>query len=756
MCQDYKGNSILTQLNKFNAKIIKIDPTNKFTAIVGSNNTILIFDDTYTNVCTFNGHTSFVYDIAFNPDKEKFTLYSASEDNTVRVWDILLKKCLSVLEGHEAPVRHLALTNDGKSLISASIDNNIILWKLANFSIIKKYVFNLSIESIYYFTRIINTANKELIPYLLIGCENGHIAEFNLKNGSNEYRFVNYIEQPIIDLHYSTNEKRIYALTSEQTLLYIDIDILNENIERGILFKLFPCYCQEILDIRLLDSNNYLFSSNDNVLKKYDMQSNSITLYEGHSDFIMNIAIKDKFISTASKDNTIILWYNHEDGIKQLAKFKGHTESVNFTGILLKKKFQLVSASKDQSIKIWDFSHVIENIDNPDSSPVMIKQSAYSVIGHDEEVSVVKVSPNEKLIASAGYDKVVKIWNSYDLSAMNTLSGHKRAVTDLSFSKYAKVLATSSTDKTIKIWNLSDFTCINTLEGHLASVLRVQWVYYGTHIVSAGADGLVKFWNIKTSECINTINAHEGKIWAFDVIETDQNKPKFITGGTDSIITYWKDVTADKEEAELHLLEDKMIKQERLRMLNDNKDYYQAIQLSLELNRKGDFIESIKNLINDRLHERKHEDHISIIINNRKKLDEDSPQDNLQMYKERLVSIIKDVELRKILKSNIDRVLEIIRDNSIKTSNYFYVQILLKMILITTNYENLLNSKTELGLKNKGFKKIKKKKNEIKTIDYIENFEIIKAYSEKHLERINREITKSYIIDYIIEKMKLV
>jgi U3 small nucleolar RNA-associated protein 13 len=727
--------------------------------VVGSDNSILIYDaDNYSHLTTFTGHTSFIYDIAFNPDKEKFTLYSASEDNSIMVWDIILGKCTAVLEGHEASVRHLALTNDGQSLISVSMDNTIILWKLANNKMIKRYAFNLPVESVYYFTRAnVSGGNKDLVPYLLIGCENGYIAEFNLKTGSSEYRYISYVGQPVIQLNYSTENHRLYALTSEQTILYIDIDLINDNIEKAVLGRLYPGYCQEVLDIKMINRESFLFSSNDNVLKYYDITTNSIKLYEGHTDFIMNISFKGDFVTTASKDNTIILWIHQNNGLRALAMLKGHSEAINYTGLLLKKKNQIVSAGKDQTIKIWDFSRLVENFDNEDSSIEYIKESLHSTVAHDEEVSVVKISPNEKLIASGSYDKTIKIWDT-QLNQLHMIKGHKRAITDLSFSKYAKVLASASTDKTVRLWNLTDYSCINTFEGHLSSVLRIHWLYYGTHIISAGADGLVKFWNIKSSECVNTLNSHEGKIWALDILETEEGKPMYITGGTDSKITIWKDITVDKEGAELAEMEDKLLKQDRLRSLNDSQEYYEAMKLSLELNRKSDFIHSLRNLVNDKLYSQRTEtlDHISMIIDNRKSVEEEGNVSKVKEgFKNNLLDIIKDSELRKIIKSNLEKVLEIVRDNNIKTSSYFYVQILLKIILNTTNYEILMDNKNALGTKNKGYKGSKSKRSEVKNIDFMENFEIIKSYSEKHLERINRELTKSYLLDYILEKMKI-
>ena len=136
---------------------------------------------------------------------------------------------------------------------------------------------------------------------------------------------------------------------------------------------------------------------------------------------------------------------------------------------------------------------------------------------------------------------------------------------------------------------MNDYSCLNTLEGHLSSVLKVDWIYHGTHLISSGADGLIKFWNIKTSECINTIDGHEGKIWAMDV-NNENDTLSFITGGTDSKIFIWNDITAEKEKEMLTEQEEKMNKEDNLRMMNYQGQYIDALKLSLEVNHKNNFI----------------------------------------------------------------------------------------------------------------------------------------------------------------------
>lgn len=53
---------------------------------------------------------------------------SASDDNTIRVWDLRTARCVHVLKGHNGPVRAISLTPDGKTVVSGGSDGTVQLW----------------------------------------------------------------------------------------------------------------------------------------------------------------------------------------------------------------------------------------------------------------------------------------------------------------------------------------------------------------------------------------------------------------------------------------------------------------------------------------------------------------------------------------------------------------------------------------------------------------------------------------------------
>lgn len=65
----------------------------------------------------------------------------------------------------------------------------------------------------------------------------------------------------------------------------------------------------------------------------------------------------------------------------------------------------------------------------------------------------VRFSPNGQMIATASFDKTVKLWK-LDGTLLQTLSRHNNWVWDVSFSPDGNTLASASRDKTIRFWHL--------------------------------------------------------------------------------------------------------------------------------------------------------------------------------------------------------------------------------------------------------------------------------------------------------------
>ena len=72
------------------------------------------------------GHTVSI-SLVISPDGK--SLFSGSDDATIRVWKVDYEICMNILKGHQSMIFSLAISPDGQSLFSSSKDNTIKVWR---------------------------------------------------------------------------------------------------------------------------------------------------------------------------------------------------------------------------------------------------------------------------------------------------------------------------------------------------------------------------------------------------------------------------------------------------------------------------------------------------------------------------------------------------------------------------------------------------------------------------------------------------
>lgn len=87
-------------------------------------------------------------------------------------------------------------------------------------------------------------------------------------------------------------------------------------------------------------------------------------------------------------------------------------------------------------------------------------------------------------------------------------AAHDDTIFDLAVSSDGKHLATAGGDKLVKVWDLAAHQEKARLEGHVAQVLALAFNADATQLVTGGADQQLKVWDVKTKERIITLGTH--------------------------------------------------------------------------------------------------------------------------------------------------------------------------------------------------------------------------------------------------------
>ncbi|GAB0095117.1 transducin beta-like protein 3 [Sergentomyia squamirostris] len=523
-------------------------------------------------------------------------IYAAGDDNKIFGWNYSTREVIASLEGHYSRVTSISLTADETYLLSTSRDKVLILWDLNEKKSVKIIPVYESIEGGIILPNNITLPGNISLPadgiHVAIGGESGVIKVWEMTKAkmifSQSNSLVSRAEEDgglsITQLLWNPKTQQIGVVTA-------DHNILIHNISTFYCSKQLIGFSDEILDLAFVGKKDrYLaVATNSPDIKFYDTTTMNCQILRGHTDIVMALSGRGKLLASASKDSTVRLWSLKADSfeVSCVGIGKKHTASVGSVAMCRVSGSFFASVSQDLCLKVWKIPK-----DTPGDSDTLTCSTTQ--IAHEKDINSVTISPNDKMLATASQDKTAKIWNADDLSLVGVLKGHKRGVWCVRFSPVDQVLLTTSADGSLKIWAITSLSCLKSFEGHESSILRAEFVSKGMQILSTASDGLVKLWTIKNSECAATLDRHDGRVWT---IALPVSEKYFFSGGSDSRLIHWRDVTDEKKSEEKKKVQETILQEQELNNLLHQKKYLKALQIAIRLEKPQMTLKIVKCVI---------------------------------------------------------------------------------------------------------------------------------------------------------------
>lgn len=308
-------------------------------------------------VATLNGHTSWVRAIALSPGGA--LLASASNDNTVRVWDLYggsadQPRLMGVLDAHGASVWDVEFSPDGLMLASCGNDNTVRLWDV-----------------------------------------DGEPYEFA--------RFTDHHE-PVYAVAFSPDSRLLASASYDKSVHVRDISRLRQIGREETLIAL-P-HASHVYAVTFSTPSEHhppllVSASLDSTIRVWEVNANlrqmaraRPTFLIGHTSWINSLVFSPNgaLMASTSKDKTIRLWDMAR--LREAAVLTGHSDEV--TGVAFSPDGRLIaSTSKDKTIRLWDLAS---------------QQTIATLHGHSSWANAVLFSPDGALLVTASGDSTIKFW----------------------------------------------------------------------------------------------------------------------------------------------------------------------------------------------------------------------------------------------------------------------------------------------------------------------------------------------------------
>ena len=459
---------------------------------------------------TFYGHTASIWSLALSPDGR--SIVTGSEDMTAKVWDLATGKELLTLRGHGGEVYSVAFSPDGQRIVTGSMDQTAQVWDATSGRRLLILKHGGALDAVAFSPdgqRIVTGGNDRMVR-VWDAAGGRQLLAFKACDGG-------WIRPTV----FSPDGQRILTGNPYQTAKVWDAVSGQELFtlrghSNGVCAAFSP------------DGQRIVTGSHDGTVKVWEAASGrELLTFKGHGRSVEAVAFSQdgRRLVTGSGDGTAKVW--EADTGKELLTLRGHGSEVRCAGFFAGGQ-RIVTGSYDNTVKIWEATSINE--------PLALR-------GHKETVMSLAFSPDGRRLVTGSEDQTAKVWDAVSGKELLTLDGHRARVHSVAFAPDGRRIATASLDNEAKVWDAASGKELYTLAGHLAGVHGVSFSPDGQRIVTASIDRTAKVWDATTGKELLILSGH--RHWLYCAVYSPDGQ-RIVTGSWDYTAKVW-DATTGKE-----------------------------------------------------------------------------------------------------------------------------------------------------------------------------------------------------------------
>ncbi|KAL5067494.1 hypothetical protein RYX36_018381 [Vicia faba] len=374
-----------------------------------------------------------------------------------------VSRCSATISGHGEAVLSVAFSPDGRQLASGSGDTTVRFWDLGT-------------QTPMYTC----TGHKNWVlcigwspdgKYLVSGSKSGELICWDPQTGKQSGNALTGHKKWITGIswepvHLNAPCRRFVSSSKDGDARIWDVSLKKCIVLSG--------HTLAVTCVKWGGDGVIYTGSQDCTIKVWETtQGKLIRELKGHAHWVNSLALSTEYVLRTGGFDHTGKHYSSPEEMKKVALERYNSMRGNAPE-------RLVSGSDDFTMFLWE--------------PFINKHPKTRMTGHQQLVNHVYFSPDGQWIASASFDKSVKIWNGTTGAFVTVFRGHVGPVYQISWSADSRLLLSGSKDSTLKVWDIRTRKLKQDLPGHADEVFSVDWSPDGEKVASGGKDKVLKLW----------------------------------------------------------------------------------------------------------------------------------------------------------------------------------------------------------------------------------------------------------------------
>jgi len=423
----------------------------------------------------------------------------SSNDHSVRVWDLETGRLAAKLQGHTTPCGSVVFVNEGRQLVSCG-NNQLIFWDVATWDRLSSHPASPGFTTSF----AVSSDGRKL------ACGNsvGEVYVWDLASMSIEYQYTEMHSREVLAIRFVDNERLVSGSKDGVVKLW--------NLTDGEVISEFNDLDENMSLMTITDDGRSIVCRSRNertsVIKvDGDTLSEVTRLPEFRYTNSVGLSPDGQLVIAGNDKGVVMIWdTNSAQGVGQLVARRG---LAHFRDLSPGR-----SQEKTKAAVPFYFNKEVFHELEADNADI------FEMTRHSRGMDVTW-SPNGKLIAAA-VGTQVRVWDAVSGERLHTFDKDKLRVSAVAFSPDSRLLASGGWDCVVRIWNMQTGEKqleLTQPEGQQIDQLQFLSDQKTLICALAGNPDRVNVWNLELQSLTNSLSMPHRNTTRF-VVHADEHR----------------------------------------------------------------------------------------------------------------------------------------------------------------------------------------------------------------------------------------